>query len=105
MASEQSFVAQIALSAALDEISNAEGQITTYVQNRGLVRDGTTRKALLFVLYQTGKHGPQNGYRLVLVEEGAKASNVESLLQNEGPLLVSTREMVRIQGTLISVTR
>ena len=31
---------------------------------------GFTRCAVLFVIYQTDRHGPQNGFRICLVQEG-----------------------------------
>lgn len=61
---------ELATSGALDEISNSPGAVRDYIRNRGLVKDGNTNRALLFVVYQTERHGPQNGFRLCLVHEG-----------------------------------
>ena len=61
----------LANSGAPDEISNvSDGEgIESKVKMSGLTRDGKTKKAVLFVIYQTECHGPQNGFRLALVEE------------------------------------
>lgn len=67
----------IATAGALDEISTAEGAIGRYVRGQGLVRDGKTNKALLFVVYRTGTDGPQNGFKLVLIQEHCEVGNVE----------------------------
>jgi hypothetical protein len=66
-----SHITELATSGALDEISNAPSAVREYIRNRGLVREESkTNRALLFVIYQTGRHGPQNGFRLCLVHEG-----------------------------------
>ena len=70
----------LANSGALDEISNGydgdgiERRILTAGSQGGLVKDGVTRKAVLFIVYQTGRHGPQNGFRVALVLEGVKVA-------------------------------
>ncbi|KFY38140.1 hypothetical protein V494_04502 [Pseudogymnoascus sp. VKM F-4513 (FW-928)] len=61
---------ELATSGALDEISNNPGSVRHYIRSHGVVRDGVTNKALFFVIYQTGRYGPQNGFRLCLVHEG-----------------------------------
>jgi len=63
---------EIANGGALDEISNSGGAVRRYIFNHGL-REKTTgklRKALIFFVYQTGRYGPQNGFRLVFVHQG-----------------------------------
>ena len=57
----------LATSAALDEIPNSEGSIKRHIVQRGLVVGGKVERPLLFVAYRTGRYGPQNGFRLVLV--------------------------------------
>ena len=76
---ESAFVRELVLgSGVLDEISNAEDgeSIGRCVKFLGAVDgkggSGRTRKGCLFVVYQTGRHGPQNGYRLALVKEGVE---------------------------------
>ena len=61
---------QLATSGALDEISNMHNAVRRHIQSRGLVKNGRTRRALFFAIYQTGRYGPQNGFRLCLVNEG-----------------------------------
>jgi len=63
-------IVQLANSGSLDEISNAPDAVFEYVRHDGLTRGGRTNKALFFAIYETGKHGPQNGFRLCLVHEG-----------------------------------
>ncbi|KAK4223550.1 hypothetical protein QBC38DRAFT_372940, partial [Podospora fimiseda] len=57
---------------ALDEISNFPGSIRHYIFCRGRpdAVTGRLRRGLLFFIYQTGRHGPQNGFRLCLVHRG-----------------------------------
>lgn len=62
---------------ALDEISNSAGSVRFHLFHHGL-RDKTTgvlQKSMLFAIYQTGRHGPQNGYRLCLVHEGYRVTS------------------------------
>lgn len=68
---ESALSKELACSGALDEISNAEqGEaIARYVG--ALERNGSTFRAVFFVVYQTGSEGPQNGFRLALVKEAA----------------------------------
>lgn len=73
-------LASIATSGCLDEISNAPGSVLHYINNTGLVQDGKTRTALFFAIYQTERYGPQNGFRLCLVNEGFNVQgNVEAV--------------------------
>ena len=77
----------LANSGALDEISNAddgssiERRILMAGSQGGLVKDGVTRKSVLFVIYQTGRHGPQNGFRVALVLEGARVADARERLR------------------------
>lgn len=76
----------LANSGALDEIPNGydgsgiESRIRTAGHTGGLVKDGVTRKSVLFVIYQTGRHGPQNGFRLALVLEGVRVEEARERL-------------------------
>ena len=97
------FTKLIALSGALDEISTASGAIARYVNSQGTVRDGATTKPVLFVVYQTEKHGPQNGYRLLLVREGCKPGVVEELVQARGSIEAATAESIVVEGKGLTV--
>ncbi|KAK3688186.1 hypothetical protein B0T22DRAFT_479454 [Podospora appendiculata] len=66
------FLHQLVHSGAFDEISNHRGSVRHHIFWHGK-RDRPTNtlfKAMLFFVYQTGRHGPQNGYRLCLVHQG-----------------------------------
>ena len=86
----------LANSGALDEISNiSDGEgIESKVKMSGLTRDGKTKKAVLFVIYQTECHGPQNGFRLALVEEGVMPHDAREILK--GFIAQDAAEFVRI---------
>ena len=77
----------LANSGALDEISNMkdgwgiESRIRQPGSTGGLVRDGVTCKAVLFIVYQTGRHGPQNGFRVALVLEGVRVEEARERLK------------------------
>ncbi|KAH8883386.1 hypothetical protein GQ53DRAFT_811584 [Thozetella sp. PMI_491] len=63
---------QLANYGPLDEISNGDGSVRHHIFWHSK-RDKTTNTILapmLFWIYQTGRHGPQNGFRLCLVHEG-----------------------------------
>ena len=76
----------LANSGALDEISNGDDGIA--IERRilwpgsqgGHVKDGVTHKAVLFIVYQTGRHGPQNGFRIALILEGARLEEARKRL-------------------------
>lgn len=74
---------ELACSGALDEISNSENgeAIERYIRGKGLVREGKTCRAVLFVIYQTTRFGPQNGFRLALILEGVTPENVREQLK------------------------
>lgn len=63
---------QIADSGTLDEISNLSGAVRHHIYWHGSRNeaDNTLRKSMLFFIYQTTRHGPQNGFRLCLVHRG-----------------------------------
>ncbi|KAI1100687.1 hypothetical protein F4804DRAFT_37292 [Jackrogersella minutella] len=65
-------IREIANAGALDEISNHPGAVRNYIFNHSMrdKKSGKTQRPLLFAIYQTGRHGPQNGYRLCLVHRG-----------------------------------
>lgn len=68
---------QIANCGGLDEISNHSGAVRHYIYHHGrlprgrLPRKGSnpSRRPLLFAIYQTGRYGPQNGFRLCVVQQ------------------------------------
>ncbi|KAL8833150.1 MAG: hypothetical protein Q9176_008076 [Flavoplaca citrina] len=73
---ESVFLEELALAGILDEISNAENgeAIGRFVRSAGGIGKGhETQKSVLFVVYQTGQEGPQNGFRLALVKTGVTA--------------------------------
>ncbi len=77
----------LANSGALDEISNSEDgsaierRIKMPGSQGGHVKDGVTQKSVLFIIYQTEKHGPQNGFRVALVLEGARVEDARERLK------------------------
>ena len=62
----------IAEAGALDEISNFSGAVRHHIYWHGNLNkaDNTLRVPMLFFIYQTARHGPQNGFRLCLIHEG-----------------------------------
>ncbi|KAI0095363.1 hypothetical protein F4814DRAFT_436370 [Daldinia grandis] len=63
---------EITNSGSLDEISNAPGSVRWHICRRSN-RDpdhNTLRSSMLFFIYQTTRHGPQNGFRLCMVRQG-----------------------------------
>ena len=70
---------ELARSGALDEISNAPGAVEEFIRGRGLVRERRVNRPLVFVVYQTGTLGPQNGFRLCLVHEGFDLERTEDM--------------------------
>lgn len=65
-------VRELATSGVLDEISNHPGAVRNFIFHHGVCdkKTGKLQKSLFFAIYQTGRHGPQNGYRLCLVHKG-----------------------------------
>lgn len=62
-------LADLATSGALDEIANSSGSIQHHIQRAGQVKHGRVGRPLFFAIYQTGRYGPQNGFKLCLVHE------------------------------------
>jgi len=56
----------------LDEISNHAGYVRRHIFYQGLPDKNTrqVQRTMLFFVYQTGRYGPQNGFRLVFVHRG-----------------------------------
>ncbi|KAL8709076.1 MAG: hypothetical protein Q9220_006097 [cf. Caloplaca sp. 1 TL-2023] len=81
------FLHHLANASLLDEISNSEDgdAIARYVRNQAKASssEGNTTKDILFVIYQTGRHGPQNGFRLALVKEGVRVGEAVERLKGE----------------------
>lgn len=73
---------EVAADSPLDEISNIPGAVRSHIFWNGK-RDSVTgrlRRSMFFFIYQTTRHGPQNGFRLCLVHRGfyiASESKVE----------------------------
>jgi hypothetical protein len=90
------------MNAGLDELSNhPEGrQISDHLASRNdrKTKRGpnprVTDKTTAFAYHQTGTHGPQFGYRLVLVEEGNDVDFVSGQLNARGPISGDTAEML-----------
>lgn len=63
---------QLADADALDEISNYPGAVRHHIYWHGKRNksDNTLRMGMLFFIYQTTRHGPQNGFRLCVVYSG-----------------------------------
>lgn len=83
---ENAFNKELACSGLLDEISNIDDgeAIGRYVRNKGAVDEGNmTRKPVLFVVYQSGREGPQNGFRLALIKAGVTLDAVIERLKGE----------------------
>lgn len=77
----------IANSGALDEISNYDGAVRHYIYHHGRLprrdyTDSAVRKPLLFFIYQTGRQGPQNGFRLCLVQQGFRITSPTRVLDD-----------------------
>ncbi|KAK4166709.1 hypothetical protein QBC43DRAFT_313175 [Cladorrhinum sp. PSN259] len=56
----------------LDEISNSKNSVRHHIYFHSQRNKITSKleNSMLFWVYQTGRHGPQNGFRLVLVHRG-----------------------------------
>lgn len=74
---------ELACSGAFDEISNSENgeAIERYIRGNGLVIEGKTCRAVLFIIYQTTRFGPQKGFRLALILEGVTPENAREQLK------------------------
>lgn len=90
------------MNAGLDELSNhpEAGSIADHLarlndrKSRRGPNPRVTDKTTAFAYYQTGTHGPQFGYRLVLVEEGNDVDFVSEQLNARGPISGDTAEML-----------
>ncbi|KAJ4312921.1 hypothetical protein N0V84_009690 [Fusarium piperis] len=67
-----SLLHQFALGSPLDEISNRPGAIRHHIFWHGDRNKETNKleRSMFFFVYQTGRFGPQNGFRLCLVHRG-----------------------------------
>ncbi|KAK8001227.1 hypothetical protein PG991_013449 [Apiospora marii] len=63
---------ELANSSAVDEISNCPNGVRHHIFSHAMrnKETGQTQRSILFAIYQTGRHGPQNGYRLCLLHQG-----------------------------------
>ncbi|EEU48984.1 uncharacterized protein NECHADRAFT_75696 [Fusarium vanettenii 77-13-4] len=83
-----SILHQLALGSPLDEISNYPGGIRHHIFYHGDRKKKTNKleRSMLFFVYQTGRFGPQNGFRLCLVHQGfhiASATKGEEGLEDD----------------------
>ncbi|OBT65385.1 hypothetical protein VE03_06079 [Pseudogymnoascus sp. 23342-1-I1] len=97
-ATSSAYLTELALSGSLDEISNSPGSVCHHIRNHGVVLGGVTRKAVFFVIYQTGRYGPQNGFRLCLVHEGFEIGDGDK--SGEQRDAVDDAEMPVAQGAM-----
>lgn len=67
----------------LAEISNYSGSVRSHIywQGHRNKADNKLGKTMLFFIYQTTRHGPQNGFRLCLVH---KNFHIDSATKSEG---------------------
>jgi hypothetical protein len=93
------YLVEIATSGALDEISNAPGSVRQYIRSQGLIQDGVTHKGLFFAIYQTGRHGPQNGFRLCIVHEGFEVGEEDKNTRGRGDAVRKAEEPI-MQGAI-----
>ena len=77
---------QIADAGALDETSNAPGAVRHHVYWRGSRNpaDNTLRQTMMFFIYQTTRHGPQNGFRLCIIYAGYRIISPTKAQDDEG---------------------
>ncbi|KAK8029691.1 hypothetical protein PG993_010982 [Apiospora rasikravindrae] len=63
---------ELANSSTFDEIPNSPDSVRHHIFNFAMrnKETGKTERSIVIAIYQTGRHGPQNGYRLCLVHEG-----------------------------------
>ena len=101
---ERAALRELACSGALDEISNAEDgvSIERAIARGGLVKDEKTQSATLFVVYQTGRVGPQNGFRLALIHEGVKPESAKDELK--GNVEQDSAEFVIIRPESLAIS-
>ncbi|KAH8081951.1 hypothetical protein HD553DRAFT_359091 [Filobasidium floriforme] len=98
----RSVISHLAMNAGLDELSNhpEAGSIADHLESRNDRKSSrgpnprVTDKSTAFAYYQTGTHGPQFGYRLVLVEEGNDVDFVSEQVNARGPISGDTAEML-----------
>jgi hypothetical protein len=79
---------QIVTAGPLDEISNMPDAVRSHIFWHGKRHEvtGKLRASMLFCVYQTTRHGPQNGFRLCLVHRGfyiASEAKVEGDLEDD----------------------
>ncbi|RMJ14918.1 hypothetical protein CDV36_005425 [Fusarium kuroshium] len=74
---------QLALGSPLNEISNYPGGVRHFIFWHGDRNKKTNKleRSMLFFVYQTGRVGPQNGFRLCLIHQGF---HIASATKGEG---------------------
>jgi hypothetical protein len=80
-----SILHQLALGSPLDEISNHPDAVRHHIFYHSDRNKKTNKleRSMLFFVYQTGRFGPQNGFRLCLVHQGF---HIASATKGEGNL-------------------
>ncbi|KAI5828541.1 hypothetical protein K523DRAFT_307001 [Schizophyllum commune Tattone D] len=104
-----SLLKHIAYAGALDELSDAP-PARQHIASQGrspsvhpLHRndsdpDAHTRKPFLYLLYQSGMHGPQNGFRLLVGAAGICPADAENALLARGEITPETHELVHLKA-------
>ncbi|KAI5896045.1 uncharacterized protein SCHCODRAFT_02613824 [Schizophyllum commune H4-8] len=104
-----SLLKHIAYAGALDELPNAPS-ISQQIASQGRSPsvyprhrndsdpEDRTRKPFLYLLYQTGMHGPQNGFRLLVGEAGICPATAEKALLERGEITRETHELVYLES-------
>ncbi|KAI4517143.1 hypothetical protein K525DRAFT_243668 [Schizophyllum commune Loenen D] len=104
-----SLLEHIAYAGALDELSNAppirqhtasQGRSpSVYPRHRNdSDHEDRTRKPFLYLLYQSGMHGPQNGFRLLVGEAGICPADAGNALLARGEITRGTHELVHLKA-------
>ncbi|KAL1704672.1 hypothetical protein EV121DRAFT_205214 [Schizophyllum commune] len=104
-----SLLKHIAYAGALDELSDAP-PVRQHIATQGRSpsvyprhRDDSdpedrTRKPFLYLLYQSGMQGPQNGFRLLVGEAGICPADAEDALLARGGITPETHELVHLKA-------
>ncbi|KAL1752819.1 hypothetical protein FB107DRAFT_219108 [Schizophyllum commune] len=104
-----SLLKHIAYAGALDELPNAP-PIRKHIASQGRSpsvyprhRDDSdpedrTRKLFIYLLYQSGMHGPQNGFRLLVGEAEICPADAENTLLARGEITLGTHELVYLKA-------
>ncbi|KAK3985497.1 hypothetical protein QBC44DRAFT_156798 [Cladorrhinum sp. PSN332] len=69
----------------LDQVANSPNSVRHHIYSHGMRNKATSKldNSMLFWVYQTGRHGPQNGFRLCLVHQGFYIKSPEKKQQGD----------------------